>query len=275
MIQFFRQIRQKLLKENKLSKYLFYAIGEILLVVVGILIALQVNKYQENIKTQSKECDYLFSFLTDLETEKSFLKTYAEFDKEVINNAESLLQAYYDRGSISVDDEFSKQISVLNNRSTFRKHNTTYLELLSTGDLNLLTDQNLKQSIMLYFQKVEQYETIIRQNNEYIDNHFAPLALQVSTHYVPNHQIKWSKSILEKGYIKEKFNRPPEIESDYFQYISKQLNDPLERLELVNQIHYRYRISMVHLALVDELLDTTQALLDHIEKVILPCEKMN
>ena len=271
MLRFFRQIRQRLLTENRLSKYLLYAVGEIMLVVIGILIALQVNTYQENKMARSKECEYLSSLLADLTTEKNFLETYGEFDREVISNAEALLQAYYDRGEITVDDAFSRQLSVLNNRSTFRKHNTTYMELLATGELNLLTDQKLKQRIMLYFQTVEQYETIIRQNNEYIDNHFAPLALQVSTHYVPNHQIKWSKNILEKGFIKEKFNRPSEFESDYFQYISDRLDDPLRELELVNQIHYRYRISMVHLSLVDELSDANQELVNRIGEVIDSC----
>ena len=47
MIKFFRKIRQRLLSENKFSKYLFYAIGEIVLVVIGILIALQVNNKNE------------------------------------------------------------------------------------------------------------------------------------------------------------------------------------------------------------------------------------
>jgi len=43
MLKFFRRIRQELLSENHFSKYLLYALGEILLVVIGILIALQVN----------------------------------------------------------------------------------------------------------------------------------------------------------------------------------------------------------------------------------------
>ncbi len=47
MIKFFRRIRQQLLTENKFSKYLLYAIGEIILVVIGILIALQVNNWRE------------------------------------------------------------------------------------------------------------------------------------------------------------------------------------------------------------------------------------
>ena len=50
MIKFFRKIRQKLLSENKFSKYLLYAIGEIILVVIGILIALQINNWNENRK---------------------------------------------------------------------------------------------------------------------------------------------------------------------------------------------------------------------------------
>lgn len=48
MISVFRRIRKKLLTQNKVSKYLLYAIGEILLVVVGILIALQVNNWNED-----------------------------------------------------------------------------------------------------------------------------------------------------------------------------------------------------------------------------------
>ena len=59
MIKFFRKIRQKILTENKFSKYLLYAIGEIVLVVIGILIALQVNNLNEVEKVKDKEVIYL------------------------------------------------------------------------------------------------------------------------------------------------------------------------------------------------------------------------
>ncbi len=49
MIKFFRKIRQQMLSENKFGKYLLYAIGEIILVVIGILIALQINNSKEEI----------------------------------------------------------------------------------------------------------------------------------------------------------------------------------------------------------------------------------
>ncbi len=59
MIKFFRKIRQKLLTENKFSKYLLYAIGEIVLVVIGILIALSLNNWNGDQKRSQQELDLM------------------------------------------------------------------------------------------------------------------------------------------------------------------------------------------------------------------------
>ena len=58
MIKFFRRIRQKLLTEGKTGRYLQYAFGEILLVVLGILIALQINNWNENRNSITQEKTY-------------------------------------------------------------------------------------------------------------------------------------------------------------------------------------------------------------------------
>ena len=55
MIKFFRNIRRRLLRENRFTRYMLYAIGEIILVVIGILIALQINNWNENRKTDIRE----------------------------------------------------------------------------------------------------------------------------------------------------------------------------------------------------------------------------
>ncbi len=67
MIKFFRKIRQKLLTENKFSKYLIYAIGEIILVVIGILIALQINNWNEWKKDRVKEKEVMINLAENLE----------------------------------------------------------------------------------------------------------------------------------------------------------------------------------------------------------------
>lgn len=67
MIKFFRHIRKSLLSEGKTSKYFKYAIGEIVLVVIGILIALQINNWNETNKTKEKERQVLTEIISDLE----------------------------------------------------------------------------------------------------------------------------------------------------------------------------------------------------------------
>ncbi len=69
MIKFFRRIRQKLLSENKFSKYLIYAIGEIILVVIGILIALQINNWNEDRKNKSEMSAIYNSVIDEMETD--------------------------------------------------------------------------------------------------------------------------------------------------------------------------------------------------------------
>lgn len=66
MLRFFRTFRQRLLAENRFSKYLLYAIGEILLVVFGILIALEVNNWNQQRQERAEEIEVLKSVQKDL-----------------------------------------------------------------------------------------------------------------------------------------------------------------------------------------------------------------
>ena len=74
MIKFFRKIRQNLLSERKTAKYFKYALGEIILVVIGILIALQINNWNENRKNLINEKAILIKFLQDLEADSTFFQ---------------------------------------------------------------------------------------------------------------------------------------------------------------------------------------------------------
>jgi len=89
MIKFFRKIRQKLLSENKFSKYFLYAIGEIILVVIGILIALQINNWNETRKVKSTLSDYTESLIKDLKKDTIILNEQirsADLDNEILDN---------------------------------------------------------------------------------------------------------------------------------------------------------------------------------------------
>ena len=94
MIKFFRSIRQRLLSENKFSKYLIYAIGEIVLVVIGILIALQINNWNESKKNSKKE----FYLLQQLQ--KEFKKDSIKISNQALTVEKIITSTYWNRNAL-------------------------------------------------------------------------------------------------------------------------------------------------------------------------------
>ena len=90
MIKFFRKIRQRLLSENKFSKYLIYAIGEIVLVVIGILIALSINNWNEENKESNKVKSLLVALKNDLAQDTLLINENLPEVKKQLNLNESL-----------------------------------------------------------------------------------------------------------------------------------------------------------------------------------------
>lgn len=76
MIKFFRHIRKSLLMENKVSKYILYVFGEIVLVVIGILIALQINNNNQAKKDRTFELKMLTEISKSLESDISYLRNH-------------------------------------------------------------------------------------------------------------------------------------------------------------------------------------------------------
>ena len=86
MIKFFRKIRQNLLNEGKTAKYFKYAIGEIVLVVIGILIALSINTWNENRKNKNEASFQLSKLKDNLNADKAQIKMVIDEDSTYINN---------------------------------------------------------------------------------------------------------------------------------------------------------------------------------------------
>ena len=99
MIKFFRKIRQKLLVENRFNKYLLYAIGEIVLVVIGILIALQINNWNENRKNSIKINDALKALRYDLVKDSILIKRHLNFTEKEIDFVKTSLDKIRDQSS--------------------------------------------------------------------------------------------------------------------------------------------------------------------------------
>ena len=151
MIKFFRKIRQNLLSEGKTGKYLKYAIGEIVLVVFGILIALQINNWNERRKIQSNQEKYL-----------TLLKTEAENNLKEIRNTKNAVSemnikqiVLYNLINIKQDTVTEKHLSeslfrIVSNLYKFKYENSALSDLKSSGNLkNILNDSLRKYLIAL------------------------------------------------------------------------------------------------------------------------------
>jgi hypothetical protein len=145
MIKIFRKIRQKMLTENKFSKYIIYAVGEIILVVIGILIALQINNSNE-LRIQDKlEQNYLIALQEEFEYNKIML------EKLMINNSkyadsalELIKQMGPDEPQLS-EKEFSKIFfKVTLNEVVYHPSDGVLNEIISSGKLDLFKNQDLK-----------------------------------------------------------------------------------------------------------------------------------
>lgn len=91
MIKFFRKIRQKMLTENKFSKYLLYAVGEILLVVIGILIALQINNWNEMQKQKEISKETIQNLKIELLNAKERLVSTANFNNNILDASDKFI----------------------------------------------------------------------------------------------------------------------------------------------------------------------------------------
>ncbi|WP_353779447.1 DUF6090 family protein [Winogradskyella sp. 3972H.M.0a.05] len=157
MIKFFRRIRQKLLSENKFSKYLIYAIGEIILVVIGILIALQLNEMREERKEREKERAYLKELNLDFRSNKEQLDTIIRHNKEALKAGKRLKHLMYKmKKEVKVehystyhlnDSLFIYQSKMFTNKS-FNPKNGTVRALINSSSFDLIQNDSLRRMLI-------------------------------------------------------------------------------------------------------------------------------
>ena len=134
MIKFFRHIRKKLLSENKFSKYLLYAIGEIILVVIGILIALQLNNWNQARKDSITEKAYYNRFLEDVLLDEALVADQIEETKLRLKSANKLVHELQSSDSNMIQIAQALSGSVSRGNFVLKPTQTTYEDVKSSGN---------------------------------------------------------------------------------------------------------------------------------------------
>lgn len=234
MIKFFRKFRQKLLTENKFTKYLIYVIGEIVLVVIGILLALQINNSNERRKTEILELQYLIRLEKDLSSDIEY------FDRR-INESETLIkghyfyihQAYLEQRNA---DDFRELVSnIWLNSENFIAQNTTFNELQNAGKMSIIQNQELKDDILSLYKEYEIKSSHIKEYNEVSGRGLQDKSLTFFKYWIPYKGI---------------FDDPTMFSESEWNFINDPSSDKFKQLEMI-VAHYSGKHSVFKRYFID------------------------
>ena len=167
MIKFFRKIRYNLMETGKTGKYFKYAIGEIILVVIGILIALQINNWNEKRKENIQEQVILKQLRENFLANASQLQQRIAIRNNVISNATELLK-YFGRGDDIEEDSVLVKFARTVNVTSF---DPVENDLVSSGNLKIIKSQKLKQLLTNWSTNVIQLQEIEQVFFRFYENH--------------------------------------------------------------------------------------------------------
>ncbi len=167
MIKFFRKIRQQLLKENRISKYMLYALGEIILVVIGILIALAISNWNETQKSKKLEQQLLHALLAEFESNLQLLDDVIALNNSNIEN--SILLGEYTGPSVTNihEKELSERmVGIFKIEPRYLPNQGTVQEIINSGRLSVLSDDKLRKALSAWQSGLE---SVKRQENYVVE----------------------------------------------------------------------------------------------------------
>ncbi len=170
MIKFFRNIRKNLLNEGKTTRYFKYAIGEIVLVVIGILIALSINNWNENRKEENRLLNIYSLIYIDIENDKKQLITNLEFNDE---RQPVFKKVLHDSITPELLDQGLSRLLGNNSRTILNKTGVNQLRELQNKDsltLKIINIYDIMENTMLNIENRISNE--VRDHSDYMRDHY-------------------------------------------------------------------------------------------------------
>jgi hypothetical protein len=238
------------MEKNKTGKYFKYAIGEIILVVIGILIALAINNWNENRINTGKQQDYLIGLKNDLEKQITSFNTSHQFYDLIIGKGESILVDFSSIGKLSEIDSLTKKLSFLMYSRKYPEIRTTFNELNSNGQLGLIKEKSLRSQVIEYYQNSEDNQKSVDGNSDKV----------VYNQIFPT--IKSTIIIQPEnfGFENEKINLMDNLKTTF----ENNLNNSNKEFELINAISMRIIVAKTNKGHIENAKNEAELLLDNI-----------
>ena len=208
MFRFFRQIRQRLLPDNKVSKYLLYAIGEILLVVIGILIALQIDNRNEWKKDRQTEKEILESIAENLELNIGALEEDIKSLSRYNQSAQIIISVLDHR--IPYADSLSTHFHMARVPKFEISFSSSGYEQYKNKGFDIILNKKIKKAIITYFESslpkwITSASPVNYKNESFFDYHVplfiyknqALTPIDMESLYVDRYFIGWIRAYME------------------------------------------------------------------------------
>ena len=255
MIHLFRKTRQLLITDKRFKKYLLYAAGEVFLVVVGILLALQFNNWNIEKENAKKEEWYLINVVEDIVYQKGALKDQIEDYKYSLGVCNTLLKDFKKLKSFTKIDSLNKKLNDVTFTYNFPNTNNTYQELVSSGQQSLIKDKELSLELIDFYLFSEDNFIEIKNNNDNIYyKEVYPILNKLSQN---NILLEDDESIIEP--INNVFIN---------KYLKTELEKPANTLALLNALKTQAMIQKNHLQITKETLEGGIELIALIDKYL-------
>ena len=188
MINFFRRIRRNLIQDSQFYKYLKYAVGEILLVVLGILIAFQINNWNDKKENKKKELSYISSIIEDIETDIEQSQVALEQLNQTRKGLDSLLlELSSEEIYLNSNKAYSLWMKYIGFEDFISNDRTLQLLKYSSG-FEFITRKKASDVILTYDQNIKNYKfqseliSNILSNPQLINGVFDVISLEKSIH---------------------------------------------------------------------------------------------
>ncbi len=254
------------MEQNKTRAYLLYAIGEILLVMIGILLALQVNNWNNERVDQKLERVYIQNLIDDLENQLVELNTQKELETIVNEALERTMEKIADGFNSENIVEYNRDIQAITITRTLNLYDATFEDLKSTGNLNLIQNEELKQHILDYFQFTNRYVYVIRKNAEGY-HHF--IFEDFNRRELANFNINGMSGIVgidsKMFELIKDIKYPDAINQEFNEDLLKRLSMLENRQAVKNAVNNRMWTNLVSLRFLTQLEDRTNTLITNLK----------
>jgi hypothetical protein len=227
------------------GRYLKYAIGEIVLVVIGILIALQINGWNENRKASKLEQSYYCLLLDDVVQDHEQIRDLLENNFKRIESSNRAIAIIQSENLNLTELGIEIALARRGLGESFIPNSSTYDDIKSSGNINTIKDNEIRKSLNLYFKKVAGLNTTMIENTRLVINQISQTA-------------DWFNSgTLHKAIEAFPTEIQDRLSNDLPRYISDDTKQRLYEDLVMEGVLLRRRTELLHL--IDQEIDTVKS----------------